>query len=281
MTHTHRFSIATAAITLFSTIVGLNLIGLKSAQAVTLNTNLIVNGDAELGTAAALSIYDVVTEVPGWTTTNTFSVYQYGFDDIFPAATSPGPDVRGDNFFGGGSILHSLGIRTPSPTINRSFDSSASLSSAFQTIDLSSDGLTIDEGDISFNLSGFFGGYSIKPDAATLVADFLDTNNAILSSASIGSVTNFDRGNTTGLLERDTTGSVPVGTRSILVTLNMNAPVVSNAPNSYDNHAYADNLGLVLAKNPKRLPEPSEVPGVLIASGLTIGAIVKRRQKSS
>jgi hypothetical protein len=278
MPTTHIFSLLTAA----STIAGLNLIGIKPAQAVSLNTNLIVNGDAELG-IAAVDAYEVVV-VPGWTTTNTFSVYQYSSDNIFPDIESPGPVIRGNNFFGGGSIRHSADL-TAFSTIYRATatptNGLAGSSSAFQTIDISADDTTIDEGYTSFNLSGFLGGYSIKDDTASLFASFLDANNSILSSASIGPVTNIDREYTTGLQERIATGLVPVGTRSILLELNMNASAISNSANSYDNNAYADNLSLVLTSSkPTKIPEPSELPGLLIGGAVVVGAIKKRQQKS-
>jgi hypothetical protein len=186
MPNTQVFSILTAAIT----IAGLNLLGLKSAQAVSFNTNLIINGDAELGSAGT-NAYEVVP-VPGWTTTGNFSVYQYDSDNIFPAFTSPGPVSRGNNFFGGGSASHAAEITATFQTISRSSDPQANgldgSSIAFQTIDLSSDYDIIDVGYTSFNLSGFLGGYLVKKDAASLVASFLDANNLTLSSASIGPV---------------------------------------------------------------------------------------------
>jgi hypothetical protein len=286
MPNTQLFSILTAAIA----IAGLNFIGIKSAQAVSFNTNLIVNGDAEAGIAGA-NTYDVVT-VPGWTTTSNFSVYQYDSDSIFPAFTSPGPVNRGNNFFGGGplnvggsgiGISPAIGFSSFS-TIYQSFTNESngvsSFTTAFQTIDLSSDYDIIDAGNISFNLSGFLGGYGIEQDAASVIASFLDVNNLTLSSSSIGPVTDIDRNFTTGLQERATAGLVPVGTRSILVELNMNAIEAGGSINSYDNNAYADNLSLVLTTNtPKKIPEPSEVPGLLIGGALLIGAIKIRQQK--
>lgn len=274
MLNTQVFSLLTAAMT----IAGLNLLGIKSAQAVSFNTNLIVNGDAEAGSAGA-NAFDVVT-VPGWTTTGNFSVYQYDSDPIFPALSSPGPVSRGNNFFAGGPLI-SYGIEPANSlaTIDRaSGNLSNNLSSAFQTIDLSSDAGTIDAGDISFNLSGFLGGYSIERDAASVVASFLDANNLTLSSASIGPVTEIERNFSTGLQERATTGLVPSGTRRILVTIQATA---IDTANTYTNNAYADNLSLVLAANNSvtSVPEPSEVPGLLIGGALVVGAIKHRRHK--
>jgi hypothetical protein len=286
MPNTQLFSILTAAIT----ISGLNLLGSKPVHAVSFNTNLIVNGDAEAGIAGA-NTYDVVT-VPGWTTNSNFSVYRYDSDSIFPAFTSPGPVNRGNNFFGGGPLNVGGSGSSISPAINfssfstiyQSFSNQpngvSSSATAFQTIDLSFDSETIDAGNTSFNLSGFLGGYSTKQDAASVMASFLDINNSILSSASIGPVTDLDRNFTTGLQERANDGLVPVGTRSILVELQMNAIDPDGSINSYNNNAYADNLSLVLTANtPKKIPEPSEVPGLLIGGALLVGAIKIRQQK--
>jgi hypothetical protein len=278
MPNTQIFSIVTAAIT----IAGLNLlVGVKGAQAVSFNTNLIVNGDAEAGSAGETS--DDVVAVPGWTKTSNFSVYQYDSAHIFPAFTSPGPVSRGNNFFGGGpvtSFASAMSVATIDRPARNQANGVSSSSTAFQTIDLASDAGSIDAGNISFNLSGFLGGYENDRDAAIFVASFLDANNLTLRSASIGPVTNIDRNFTTGLQERATTGLVPIGTRSILVELQMNA--IDTAVNSSDNNAYADNLSFVLAPNNSvtSVPEPSEVPGLLIGGALVIGAIKNRQQKS-
>jgi hypothetical protein len=266
MLNTQIFSLLTTAMT----IAGLNLIGIKSAQAISLNTNLIVNGDAEDG-SAGVNAYDVVS-VPGWTTTSNLSVYRYNSDGRFPNFVSPGPVNRGNNFFGGGPA--------------NGFSNS---SKASQTIYLSSGSEAIDSGNTQFDLSGFLGGYSIKQDEAMVIASFLDTNNVKLSSASIGPVTFLDRlDNTlglfvTGLLARNTSGLVPIGTRSILVELNMSAAVRGGNFNLYYNDAYADNLALVLtdATPATSVPEPSDVPGLLIGGALVVGVIKKRQQKSS
>jgi hypothetical protein len=282
MPNTQLFSILTAAIT----IAGLNLLGIKPVQAVSFNTNLIINGDAEAG-SAGVNTYDVVP-VPGWTTTGNFSVYRYSSDSIFPELNSPGPVDRGNNFFGGGPLNVGGPDSGISPaigsTIYQSFSNQpndvSSFATAFQTIDLFSDAETIDAGNISFNLSGFLGGYSTKQDTASVMASFFDVNNSILSSASIGPVTDLDRNSTTGLQERANAGLVPVGTRSILVELQMNAIDPDGSINSYNNTAYADNLSLVLTANtPKKIPEPSEVPGLLIGGALLVGAIKIRQQK--
>jgi len=63
--------------------------------------NVIKNGNAEKG---AGSTDGSTVPVPGWTETagTTFTAVQYGASGGFPAATDPGPNNRGKNFFAGG-----------------------------------------------------------------------------------------------------------------------------------------------------------------------------------
>jgi hypothetical protein len=62
------------------------------AAATPLGTNLLVNGDAEAGDGS-LSGSDVLP-VPGWTTTNNFTVVSYSVGGGFPAPDAPGPAER-------------------------------------------------------------------------------------------------------------------------------------------------------------------------------------------
>jgi hypothetical protein len=181
-------------------------------------TNLILNGDAESGSGSA-SGNDVLTNIPGWTPTGNFTVVQYGAPS-FPSATSPGPLARGQNFFAGGP------------------DNSSS--SASQVIDLSPGASSIDAGGVTCSLSGYLGGYASQEDNAVLTATFQDVHGSRLGTASIGPVTAADRGDTTGLLARSTSSTVPVGTRRVDLVLQM-----TRTDGSY-NDGYADDLSLVL-----------------------------------
>ncbi|HTI98552.1 MAG TPA: hypothetical protein VL527_06580 [Dongiaceae bacterium] len=183
------------------------------------NTNLIVNGDAEAGPGSPNG--GLVATVPGWTTNGgSFAVVQYGASGGFPFSTDPGPATRGTNFFSGG------------PT--------AGLSAATQVIDVSAGATSIDAGSVRGALSGYLGGFSSQGDNAMLTASFRDATNATLGAVSIGPVTAADRQSFTGLLYREASSAVPAGTRSILVTLQMN-----RTDGTY-NDGYADNLALVL-----------------------------------
>jgi hypothetical protein len=237
---------------LVGSILGLSIISANPAGAVTFGSNLIVNGDAESGTGSATG---AVVPVPNWTTVGNFTVVTYANSSGFPVATDPGPASRGNNFFAGGN--------------------SAS-SSASQTISLSPSFSAIDAGNVSFNLSGFLGGFSSQDDNASLSAVFRNAGGTGLGTFSIGPVLAADRSSATGLLARSTSGAVPIGTRDILVTLSMTRLAGTS------NDGYADNLSLVLNNNTPAatsVPEPSSIPGILVGGALVVGVIRKRKQK--
>ncbi|BBZ79122.1 hypothetical protein MANY_44590 [Mycolicibacterium anyangense] len=198
--------------------------------------NLLINGGAEVGDPS-LSGYSSVT-VPGWSVTGTPTVIQYGtlrrlpgflgaMGPTLPAFLSfpqTAPAGAGNQFFGGGNVA------------------SSSLS---QTVDLSGAATAIDHtadpnaAGVAFALSAELGGYLIDPSRASVKVTFLDANKGYLGSADIGPVTALNRFLQTGFQERDTTGYIPVGTRSaqIVVSFKDLNPVLGNY-----NNAYADNV---------------------------------------
>jgi hypothetical protein len=212
-------------------------------HAATLGQNLIVNGDAEQGEGDPFgdAVGEDIPVIPGWNTTDEFSVLQYGatgFDFInpfgnlvsvrgLPDADSPGPSDRGNNLFYGGGDRAS--------------------SSASQIIDLTNLVAIIDAGKGAFNLSGWLGSYTTDEDNAELTITFLNQTNQSLGVASISSPTPAERNNITGLFLQSVDGFVPVGTRQVDVLLNM------NHVRGRVNDAYADNLSLVITQ----VPEPS------------------------
>jgi len=180
--------------------------------------NLIVNAGAEDG-EGSLTDYEVVP-VPGWTTQGNFTVMRYASGHGGPDNNTPGPAERGANFFSGGP--------------------NNAASSATQTIELSSYAAAIDTGHQTYTLSGFLGGWSYQNDNATLTINFKSATNLSLGTATIGPVTNDERGNQNALLYRKINGLVPALSRKVDVTLQM-----TRYEGVY-NDGYADNLFLGL-----------------------------------
>lgn len=225
------------------------LSGLSPALAATVlfNQNLIINGDAESDVGSATGA--AIGPVTGFTTTGDFTVTKYGAvvsSGAFPALTSPGPVDRGLNFFSGGFT---------------------NLSSANQRIDITSVASSIDLGSTRYELSGFLGGFADQGDHAVLTATFLNSEDAPIGIGSIGPILAADRNNVTGLLERMTEGSVPMGTRSIEIALALNKNV------GQYNDGYADNLSLKLT------PVPLPAAALLFVPGLLgLGAMAYRKR---
>lgn len=183
------------------------------------NGNLIANGDAESGPGTTDG-GTPVTAIPDWAAAGNFDVVNYGASGGYPAATDPGPDTRGKNFFSGG----------PDDEV----------STGTQLIDVSQMAAVLDGGNTSYTLSAYLGGYQDQDDNAVLSIQFQDASGKALGQAQIGPVMAADRNNATGLLPRTTQGKVPSSTRKILVTLTMTR--VSGSAND----GYADNLSLTL-----------------------------------
>lgn len=218
-----RRGLALLAVRLMSA--GILATPVSAAAVPVFGSNLIVNGGAEAGPASPDG--EEAVPVPGWTTSGPFTVVPYETDpdvvDPFPTVTGPGPDDRGTNFFAGGRTLG---------------DSSAS-----QLINVAAAAYLIDSGNVTYDLSGYLGGWLHQEDNAVLTVTFKQ-GAIVLGSAEIGPVTAGDRENATGLLYRDAAGFVPVGTRQILVTLVMTK---DRSEGTY-NDGYADNLSLVLTR---------------------------------
>jgi len=176
-------------------------------------TNLIVNGDAESG--ATSPTCSAVPSIPGWTTDGNVTVCSYSTGGGYPTATSPGPPNRGNSFFGGGGVARSA---------------------LTQSIDVSSQSGQIDAGALSFTLSAYLGGFAADGDNATLSITFQNNTGTMIGSATLPGVTSADRQGVTGLLQRDTTGTVPIGTRTINVLLDFAR--LAGATND----GYADNI---------------------------------------
>ncbi len=197
-------------------------IGLEATSPPTaaLDTNLIFNGDAEH--ERGYTDYDGEPDawVAGWYDPDYLTVLQYDAPDGFPSSDDPGPTERGDNFFAGGGVAYSTDMS--------------------QLIDVEPLALAIDSG-ATYTLTGWLGGYADQNDRASLTVSFMERDGTELGSDSIGSVWASDRGYATGLIQQQTTGTVPQGTRQVEVTLDCTWSWGFN-------DGYADNLSLVISQ---------------------------------
>src|ERR1022692_3264148 len=196
---------------------------LSSAQT-PFGSNLIVNGGAEAvsgsnGTSA-------VASVPGWQRTGGCNVYAYAsaFQNVHAIQqTDIVPRGAGQNYFAGGATAANCTF-TQSPAI-----------------DVSAGANTIDAGTATYEVSGYFGGYSSDKDNATMTVVFQNAGGSSLATVTIGGVGPTDRADQkSGLYFRRSIGLVPTGARKATVTLNM------TTVDGSQNEAFADNLSLIL-----------------------------------
>ena len=215
-------------------------------MSVALNTNLLVNGDAEIVPPPPMPVpaQPLVPLPPpgpvvkGWRTFGAFEAVRYG-ERGMPSLASPGPGARGNMLFAGGM----------SETASATPDTSG----AVQFIDISSIAADVDAGRISFNFSAFLGGYGFEKDSmrATLVFNngmlIPPMGPAVMLSPPPGpylvSPTPAKRKGVTGLMEARLGGDVPVGTRAIAVQL--------LATKTYGKYidGFADNVELKLSSS--------------------------------
>ncbi|MDR3662841.1 MAG: alkaline phosphatase family protein [Mycobacterium sp.] len=217
----------------------------------TTSPNLLVNPSAELADPSLTGNSSVT--IPGWTVTGTPTVIQYGSPRVIPLGLStPGPTLPSifnfpsdpptttdTQFFGGGNV----GTSTVS-----------------QTVDLSGAASSIDAGTLPYKLGGWLGGASIDPSEASVTVRFLAADGTQLGVGNIAPVGPLDRWFQTGLLERDTSGTIPIGTRSAQVVVNLQD---LNPFTLGYNNAFADdlsfNVGAALPAPPPPTPPTSTV----------------------
>jgi hypothetical protein len=107
---------------------------------------------------------------------------------------------------------------------------------------------------VPYTLSGWLGGFFEDPSAVTVNVGFLAANRSPLSIGTIGPVSVFDRGFKTALLHRETSGTIPAGTRSAVVVVNF----IDRNPNASNyNNAYADNISLTVGAALPAPPPPT------------------------
>lgn len=172
----------------------------NSQAAVIYGSNLVVNGDAEAGTA-------------GWTGYAGYNALQsvdYGNNWVLP--TQPGPLERGSRMFAGFG-QYAVG---------------------YQTLDF---GLSTTRAT-SYALTGWLGGWQDQGDNALFYVQFLDEFDNEIGSSVLGPVTPQDRNNETGLMYRETDGFVPTGTRKLSFWLSMERLVSGDNDGYADNLSF-------------------------------------------
>lgn len=181
--------------------------------------NLLTNGDAERGPVAGSN--DNVT-ISGWNDAGAMSILPYDYasaEQEYLTSTDEGPDDRGQRYFWGGN---------------------AASSSISRRLDIGHIESLVDLGAVRFELSAYFGGYSVQNDQMMLDVTFLDAEGESVGTARLDPVTAVDRNFETKLMPRNADGAVPVGTRQIDIVLTATRFAGTS------NDGYADNLSLIL-----------------------------------
>jgi hypothetical protein len=124
-----------------------------------------------------------------------------GGEGSFPNLHDKHPRKHGANFAAGGD--------------------DAEVSNLTQTIKLKKYADAIDAGTVVGALSGYLGGFANQEDATTITVTWRDASGAALGATAIGPVTAADRHGKTGLWKRAAKQAVPAGTRSALITIEM------------------------------------------------------------
>ena len=163
------------------------------AQSSILNTNLIVNGDAEAGPAAA-SGKTVVSSIPGWTVTGKANVLPYGLTGYILLSDSAPPDHAFQYFEceGGGKCTLT------------------------QSINVSSGTSIISAGNLKYTASAYLGGADGTSNTAEAVMAFQNAGGQTISTATLGPLGATAR---SGIFLQQNIGLVPSGTALITITL--------------------------------------------------------------
>ena len=206
--------------------------------------NLLSNGGIE-GSGAARKIDQAPGLRDGWSrTSGRFTYARYGMTGGPPPLFAAARWEGGENAFWGG------------PTNTNS--------SATQTVDVSADAPSIDEGLATADLAADLGGRGTQNDRMAATARFLDSGGNQLGSFAIGPVTAAERTNRTVLLRRSQSAAIPTSTRKIQVGLDATWATGST------NDAYADNVKLTLhAALP--VPENASPPVILDGANPAVG----------
>jgi hypothetical protein len=190
--------------------------------------NLLLNPGAEDGPGST----DATTgnPPPSWMVAGPLTAVQYGAAGGFPDTTVRDSVNGGVSFFAGGN---------------------GSSSVADQQVDVSAAAPEIDANDAYATLSAYLGGFESQRDNMTVIGSFEDQDgNALQQVLFIGPVTPEERGGKTTLLLRSQSVSIPVGTRTMHVSL-----IANGQDGAYDD-GYADNISLTLHQGQPPPPPP-------------------------
>jgi hypothetical protein len=180
--------------------------------------NLLANGGGENDVGG-----NGFADVPpsSWSRTGGPTVVLYdAFGPAYFGSSDPGMAVRGNNHFAGGNGHAS--------------------STMVQMIDVSGQSVQIDAGTVPYTLCGYVGGYSAQDDRAMVTVTFEDGASGDIGSATIGPVFAADRAFITALCPESVSGTVPSGTRTMVVQITFTRML-----GTY-NDGYADEINLVL-----------------------------------
>ena len=142
--------------------------------------------------------------VPQWLSDVPGAAIRYGALRFFPTSSTPGPANRGSSLFYGGKRATS----TPSET--------GDFTAFSQTINLSPYVAKINGGAVKVSIVGWLGGYASDKDYAILSVNMFH-DGTFLKQVPLVGPTPAERGNTTKLIKRSATTSVPKTTNTIIV----------------------------------------------------------------
>lgn len=221
-----------------------------------LNTNWVVNGDAESGVGSSDGS---IVPVPDWNAvglTPMFTAIQYQSSaGGFPAFSDPGPASRGVNFFDGGN-------------------GNATAQGA-QNVDVSSFAAQIDAGQINFVMSAYLGGFADQNDFAVFNVLFLDAGNGQIGvSPALSSPTAAARSLQTELVVESFSGTIPTGTRTVEFLLSM------TRQQGLSNDGYADNLSFVASSVGVAPSAPEPASFAMFGIGGVALAVIGRRARN-
>jgi hypothetical protein len=208
-----------------------------------LGGNLLVNGDAEAHRCT--SDWTAQSPVPGWRVVRgAASVLCY---DAFASTV------------GRGAAANETGVRPDLPgdaaAGNALFAAPGIDSAMEQTVDVRAAATAIDASAAVYELSGWLGGWGGRGQSAIVTAVFLNDRGEATGTPAVLADPDLTHTALTGLVALRTTGRVPVGTRTITVTVDFPSGTVS-----FQN-ALADNVQLRVGGGRAHLsPAPLQAP---------------------